>query len=346
MARPSLKRIIVFAGAGASFAVSRSKYPTTAGFIERFPADLKDDQLIQHLSSHFASKFGDATPDVEKILWCLEELLAFCELTRNQTSPVSWLIPNNLLSKMVGSNANVSQFAQVAKLAIGKVKNIRDRINAQLYEVYAETPTAEEVSTCWKPLIEGLVEQGFWLDLVTTNYDLVVETVVSDLNYEIGYGLTRGPVPKLDTAKWKNYLTEKQTPYQSGLVTKLHGSLNWERDRGGVVFAGTNFKSDHRHHAAIYPGFKGVPGEEPFSLFHDYFERVLQEASHVIFIGFAFRDDYINTLLRRTSHQEQFVAVDPSSLSNLPQDLKSRVHHIEAVFDLDSVNKILRLVDR
>ena len=340
-----MKRILIFAGAGASYAVSRSKYPTTVGFLEKFPDALKKDKLIHQLSVHFESRFGDATPDVEKILWCLEELLSFCALTQDPKSPVNWLIPSNLLPSLVGSKENINQFAQVAQLAIQRVTSLRNQINAQLYEVYGDAPSDAEIGATWGPLLKHCVKGESWIDLVTTNYDVVLESAADLLGLDIGYGLSRGPIPRLDLGKWKDYLTAQESPYSSGLITKLHGSLNWQWDKSGVVFSGTGFRSDHKHHAAIYPGFKGVPANEPFSLFHDYFERTLEAADHVIFIGFAFRDDYINTLLRRSSHQKQFIVLDPSNLPSIPRELKERIHHIKSGFDAESTRKVIGMLN-
>ena len=337
-------RIVVFAGAGASFAVNKNKYPTTAGFLEKFPEDLKQNQLIGYISNHFKVRFGDGTPDVEKILWCLGELLAYLELTQDNKSPVNWLLPGNTLPGLLQIEGNVSAFAAVAKKAIPQIKSLQDRINAQLYDVYGELPVPEELESNWTYLLNDLAKKDLWLDLVTTNYDLVLESAVDLLDGEIGYGQQRGAVPFLDLSRWKKYLTEKKLPYQSGLITKLHGSVNWERNRDQVVFSGTTFKSDHKHHAAIYPGFKGVPTDEPFSLLHDYFERALERANHVVFIGFAFRDEYINQLLRRSFQKNQVVVVDPTDLPNMPRDLRSRVHHIKSGFGKEAVKQVLFLL--
>ncbi len=47
----------------------------------------------------------------------------------------------------------------------------------------------------------------------------------------------------------------------------------------------------------MYPGFKGKPTEEPFIKLHEHLRAVAGKAKAAIFIGFAFRDDYINTIL-------------------------------------------------
>lgn len=79
-------KILVFAGAGASFAVNKEKYPTTAGFIGRFPESLAGEQFFRHIKANLARKFGEGTPDVEKILWCIEELIEYFQKANDPKS--------------------------------------------------------------------------------------------------------------------------------------------------------------------------------------------------------------------------------------------------------------------
>ena len=338
-------RVLVFAGAGASYAVSSEKYPTTVGFVDRLPADLKDHRLIAHLSRNFEQKFGDKTPDVEKILWCLDELYSYLSSAFEPSHPASWLIPNNSLPALVDHpNGSVSGYAAVAKTGRRVVGELRSRINSCIYEIYGNQPDKSETHENWGALLPELLELGYWVDLVTTNYDLVIESTIDDLELDIGYGQRRGAVTRLDLNVWKSIIRDESLPKSSGLVTKLHGSLNWERDGQAIAFSGVQFKSDHRHHAAIYPGFKGVPTDSPFDLFHDYFERALQSCEVVLFIGFAFRDEYINDLIRRAPSRQRYIVIDPSSLDKLPAAISGRVHHITRGFDRSACSEVVEIL--
>ena len=57
------------------------------------------------------------------------------------------------------------------------------------------------------------------------------------------------------------------------------------------------YTEDPKKHSILYPGFKGEPDEEPFIKFHEHLRAVVSNAAAAIFIGFAFRDEYINTIL-------------------------------------------------
>jgi hypothetical protein len=256
------------------------------------------------------------------------------------------VLSHGILPKLLGSDQGVGSFAQVASRGANHLRRLRDRINASLYDVYGETPEASEIDQNWAPLVRGLLGKNYWVDFFTTNYDLVLEAVVDASGRDVGYGQGPGAVRQLDLEVWrKSLLDEAFRPYQDGLITKLHGSLNWERDRRGVVFGGPTFKSSHDHHVAIYPGFKGAPTAEPFSLMHDYFERALQSADLLIFIGFAFRDEYLNTLISRAplSKKKKFV-IDPADALGGPFQLQGGVSHHKGVFDLRSVEWLLAKV--
>ena len=54
---------------------------------------------------------------------------------------------------------------------------------------------------------------------------------------------------------------------------------------------------ENEEHLILYPGYKEVPDEEPFVKFHEHLRAVVQQANAAIFIGYAFRDRHINTIL-------------------------------------------------
>lgn len=303
-------RVVVFAGAGASFAVDRSSYPTTVGFFEQLPDDIRNHRLIRGLVPHFEKKFSPGPADVEKVLWCLGELIEHFRQVNDPQSALSWVIPNNMLQEALKLPHPVNHYAGTAHQALAHLIDLRDRINAALYDCYSNTPSAEQLASNWLPLLTGLKNRKIWTDIVTTNYDIVIEEAVRISKCDIGFGRTDSIVSRLDEGIWRDGILTDKSPYKDGLLTKLHGSLNWERDRdNGIAFGGMLYKSRHEHHVAIYPGFKGTPRDEPFVTFHNYFESAIRDCDALIFIGFAFRDEHINDLLSRNITKSQAVVV-------------------------------------
>lgn len=66
------------------------------------------------------------------------------------------------------------QLEQMAKSTWSTAARLRDEINAQLYSFYSEVPSSEKLDRTWKPLLENLLQFGCSIELITTNYDVVV----------------------------------------------------------------------------------------------------------------------------------------------------------------------------
>ena len=106
---------------------------------------------------------------------------------------------------------------------------------------------------------------------------------------------------------------------------KIHGTLDWHRDtKGRCGRAGASTRPDDPDQMVIlYPGFKGVPGAEPFISMHARLSNRLMEADTIIVIGFAFRDTYINNIFEnvlRNRPKTDVLFYNPSSISDFPKD--------------------------
>jgi hypothetical protein len=112
---------------------------------------------------------------------------------------------------------------------------------------------------------------------------------------------------------------------------KIHGSLDWHIDNANNITRSivSTTPDDPNSVPLIYPGFKGFIENEPFKSFHDRLALDMNEAYAAIFIGFAFRDQYINFILdstlkrRLTKKNALFVqCFNPASLNDYPSDSK------------------------
>jgi hypothetical protein len=88
-------------------------------------------------------------------------------------------------------------------------------------------------------------------------------------------------------------------------------------------------------HLLIYPGYKGNPLEADsiFRVPHEYLESSVEQAEHLLFIGFAFRDSGINNILEeatRNSPQKHIVLINPAAqdelIPKLPKSFGNVVH--------------------
>ena len=335
------KRALVFAGAGASFAVDRDAYPTTVQFYDRLPTNIQEHPLVTGIVKHLPKKFGEGRPDVEKILWCIGELRDYFNTLNDAHHPASWFIPNNKLPSLVGVSGDTSAYTGIANRAAHVVGQLSNEISAKVYEFYSQTPTLSAVTENWLELFGLFAVKEYWPDIITTNYDLVIEEASVLAGQPIEYGRGRGVISALNEDVWKKQLSESDYIPRSGtgLLTKLHGSVNWLREHGKIVFGGTEFKGDHAYHGVIYPGFKGVPKDEPFTLMHSYLEAAIQRADVLIFIGFAFRDEYINACIERNIGSKVINVIDPGVI-HPPASIARNIKHIPLGFSKEALDQL------
>ena len=57
-----------------------------------------------------------------------------------------------------------------------EIENLKDEINALVYDFYATPPDKDKLSN-WVQLLQGLVEYDSNIEIFTTNYDRVLEQV-------------------------------------------------------------------------------------------------------------------------------------------------------------------------
>ena len=289
--------ILVFVGAGGSAAVDRKQYPTTVGFFKKLPERVTSDALFTKVCE-FLNQHGIKEPDIEDVLEVLDELQEAFKKINNPTNIVGWAMRGRL-----GLIEGVSDFAifqgSIATWERNQIAPLKDKINEQVYKFYGTRPAPNKLSA-WIRLLKGLEEIDSSLEIFTTNYGLVLEDVIEEAKVKVDCGLDRSQrSTRLDPAFWNPSSPLFRT--NRGLLTKLHGSVDWHRDNGDIIVGTSRFSGDHQNHCILYPGYKGVPTEEPFRAFHEHLRNVVREEyeslTAAIFIGFAFRDDYINTIL-------------------------------------------------
>ncbi len=341
--------LFVFAGAGASKAVGADRYPTTLEFFERLPDSVKGTPffklLVKYLQGRSAS---DDVIDIEQVLWALDEILRFVEQAHDQSTVAGWFLAGNRLSEVMSGKQDLGPMTVVAKQSAVPLRQLQDAIYRQVYRWYSQPPNAEDLSDNWIMLLRSMISSGSQVEIFTTNYDLVIEAAAEEVNRisdlpDIALGRSGSLLPYLDEDIWATAANTLALPSGAGgLLTKLHGSVDWSKGDGRIHVGEPLFKGDHKRHVIVYPGFKGVPIESPFNRFHNRLEVALNEASAMLFIGFAFRDDYVNDLLTRFGRPRcPIIVLNPAEqLPGLPFD-PEEVDHMKEYFDSESVKKCL-----
>ena len=286
--------ILVFVGAGGSAAVDSEQYPTTVGFFEKLPDEIEVNPVFDGVCKFLRDQKGKETVDIEDVLETLDELQADCQKITDFTNITGWAMSGRLFVP----RTDIPDFhPSIGRLKTVHIDPLSNQIKEYVYEFYGTRPAPNKLST-WIKLLKELEEFDPAIEIFTTNYDLVLEDVIEEAQVKVDCGLDRSQRSmRLDPAAWNPSSPFFRT--NGGLLTKLHGSVDWQRDNGNIIVGPSRFSGDHKNHCILYPGYKGVPTEEPFRAFHEHLRNVVRDESltAAIFIGFAFRDDYINTIL-------------------------------------------------
>lgn len=328
------KSLLIFAGAGSSFGVDRDLFPTTVQFRENLPDNLKNNQLLQQIEAYIKREQVVSTIDIEHTLWEIGKLITNIEHTTKNNSFIRGALETNLINSIV----NIDVSGSVIFNSLNKISNaaiqLQNSINSEVYNNYSREAPLNSLQKTWLPLINGISKRADRIDIFTTNYDQIIEQALYEANISstIHAGFTGGHRSTVNLDYWRNINPK------IGLLTKLHGSVDWKIGSGGskenpiIRHGHPEFDGNHTDRLIIYPGFKGKPKDQPYKLFHDYFSNRISEATHILVIGFAFRDEYINEIFSLNIKSNTKIAIiDPSENPTWPSFLV-KAHHIKAGF--------------
>lgn len=327
-----MARVLVFAGAGASYAVNPDRYPTTLEFQQK--VDPEFDDILKALC-RTDPKLYDATDEDRSRASTTYQILKQTIRDRDEPFDVERVIAEaealEKSSKTILKEVEyppISSFIEVKSKAFGQegsktdlernievVDMIRKALYSQVFRFYGTEPELSEL-TDYIRFFNGIGQAR--LDVFTTNYDLVLDSVVSHVDFfgstvkqdRIGYSF-------LDLPTLQEMLTKDQS-----VLIKIHGSVNWQEHNGQVIVAGppdTSAIGDIDRRPLIYPGEKKCPDREPFKTYYKYLEKAVKEADVVVFIGYAFRDEALNKILAPIHpHTPKYVVCKGNEPENIP----------------------------
>lgn len=292
--------IIVFVGAGGSASVDPTQYPTTVEFFQRLPQQITSDQLFTLITAFLrAQKKEGQSIDIEEILWRLRELEEYFLLSCHVDTIGGWMMNDNRLCQLKGNIPDYSKLqGGMSEIWASLLIPLRNKIQALVHEFYDDPPHLNKLSN-WIQFLQSLATNvDPKVEIFTTNYDIVLEKIIEQAGIKIETGRQATSTEmKLDTIFWDNPETPMTHPQTSrGRLTKLHGSVDWQRRKGDIICSSV-YTEDPQKHLILYPGFKGTPDEEPFNKFHEHLRAVVRKADAAIFVGYAFRDEYIKDIL-------------------------------------------------
>ncbi len=322
-------------GAGANAPLG---LPVAKGIFSEFnPAD-EQKKLFNALVKHLAEgKKGDL--DLEEAIYLLEN---FVEMNKERRE-------FKLIEKLVGEYDQKSSDAASHRTTNHIIRQTAQHAEGLLYSIKSylwgllRADQEKSFQQYHAIFSQALLNKNGSLCIFTTNYDLVLEDAFTDKSIagirEHWRSLKIDDIYLGFIPKGGRFVFELDydKPEESEIgIFKLHGSLDWDPEGESLVRCGAVRKpADLDAPALIYPGYKGTPDKTPFVELHNRFLNELLKAKRLIVIGFAFRDQHINSLINFALLQNmslQVVAICPdlpadSGFLNLQRHFPKRLLH-------------------
>jgi len=180
-----------------------------------------------------------------------------------------------------------------------------------LSEGVLENPEKVALLRLMKMVYGGCSPNAAWIDIITTNYDTLIELLSDAAGLPLQTGFQgyrfRGFAPDMlvNPAYSRRIVSEKGrvkrdfNVVRSVRILKPHGSVNWVIDRGRAAEMLAYGDSDEG--AVVVPGpfkYKDALVNSLFDQIRAIMNGVLKLAPAVVAIGFGFNDDHLQNVLK------------------------------------------------
>lgn len=142
-------------------------------------------------------------------------------------------------------------------------------------------------------LTDAMFRNGSKANIITTNYDMLVEKACALSNVVVADGFQKNAASM--SAVWDNYW-----PDDSGAtLVKLHGSINWHVVDDKITKESIPSTPDPKSDILIAPTLELKKYDsKPFDDLWKRFRHVLQNTSLLVVIGFSFRDKKLVNMIK------------------------------------------------
>ena len=215
-------------------------------------------------------------------------------------------------------------------------------ITNYLFELYRYIPDKHDIGilTYYKPLM--LLADSIFsgnaddIPIFTTNYDLVIENLIS-LDFMENYEFIDGFVYERRDRQLVFSLSEFERAFDKPVIKlfKLHGGLDWAvRKKGDKLIRVEKVESiidekevKYKAPVIVPPGEHGQPySRDEFFKLHDCLKKYLRNAERCIVIGFSFRDfGRINRIFYDALKRNKKLKILISSRTEKFEDFKKKV---------------------
>lgn len=163
-----------------------------------------------------------------------------------------------------------------------------------------------------EPMVRAGSQRG-GLTIATLNYDIAIEEACRRAGVDVQTHIDRWATD----GKW-------DWPAEGVRLLKLHGSIDWCWDdsmqprghlRHRTVEAVPPSSDDHRSPAVVFGNRGKLRADGPFLSLLAEFETLLAVADQLVVVGYSFRDDHVNEIVRRWAAEDlgrTVLIIDPA----------------------------------
>lgn len=308
--QPPVVKTVLFLGAGASdFAgcptTKKLSELTLANIRERFgdPIDGNESNRLKFLEHVVQDAQLD---DIEKVYSCANRILA----SHNQYSRV-------VLDRMTYGHDGIGTHLPEMLNALRMLKRV---IRKTMLDSFDVGSGQKDIAKLYGSLFNAAGGASGGVDIITTNYDNVIETYCNRTGTSLVDGFE--PSKNGDHRVWKD-----SWDVVDGCVrlVKLHGSVTWQRRDGGIIGMMVPGSRGEGEDVLVEPTLDAKDyGDEPLPQLAMQCDAMLSgKDALLVAIGYSFRDDAINEkIIGAIRRGTQMLVVSPDAEDDVKKNLK------------------------
>lgn len=312
-------KTVLFLGAGASaFAgcpTTKKLRELTLGNIHKRLGDpfVGSESVRLNFLEHIVK--DTRLDDIEKVYSCVDHILA----SHNMYSRV-------VLDRMTYGHDGIGM--NLLDM-LGALRTLRSIIHETMLGNFAVGSGQKDIEKMYGSLVDVVGGASGSVDIITTNYDNVIETYCNRTDARLVDGFV--PSRNGDHRVWKDSWNMEDD--NCVRLVKLHGSVTWQRRDSeiiGMMVPGSRGKGED---VLVEPTLDTKDyGDEPLPQLSEQCDAILAGTGMLVVIGYSFRDDAINKKIMDTVRRgAQMLVVSPSAESDVRENLRPDAKYIKGI---------------
>ena len=241
-------------------------------------------------------------PDIEGLTEVVNNSMKTSEYSKQYETII------NHLKNEEGKSTDIEEilsYVRLLKSVAGRVKiadlELKDfeKLDENICKIIVETMDKQlpEFDTPYHKITNwiGAIRRDDPVEIFTTNYDLLFEQSLDMIRVPYFDGFIGTYRPFFDLYAVEE---EKELSSRWARLWKLHGSINWNQDKDGLVCRGQ--KNNESQPRVIHPSHLKYEQSRkmPYLAMTDRLKTFLKKQSSVLVIcGYSFRDDHLNDVI-------------------------------------------------